>query len=114
MSRAYIVRLMPAKKPLDPARVIEAARLKVRFREWQASRRAAGQPWTQEEAAALLGFGQSALNQYLNGDIPLNLPAAVKFGKLLGCKPGDVSASAVREARESLRRTRALLTGNDK
>jgi transcriptional regulator with XRE-family HTH domain len=103
---------MPAK-PLSPAQTIEAARLKGRFRAWQESRKAAGLPWTQEEAAALLGFGQSALSQYLNGDIPLNLPAAVKFGKLLNCKPNDISPTAVREAHESLRRTRSMLTGSD-
>lgn len=74
---------MPAT-PLSPEELAEAAQLKKLFGEWQRERKEEGQPASQEAAAGLLGFGQSALNQYLNGKIPLNIEAAAKFAKLLG------------------------------
>ena len=39
----------------------------------------------------MLGFNQSALNQYLNGKIPLNVQSAIKFAELLGCSVNEVS-----------------------
>lgn len=44
-------------------------------------------------ASALLGFGQSALSQYLNGRIPLNVEAAIKFSEMLGRPVMAFSAS---------------------
>jgi SOS-response transcriptional repressor LexA len=74
---------MPAQ-PLSQQQLDEAAKLKDLFKDWQRSRKESGQPSSQEAAAELLGFGQSALAQYLNGKIPLNVDAASKFASLLG------------------------------
>jgi len=81
---------MPAQ-PLTDAQLKEAQELKQRFRLWQASRRQAGGESSQEWAAEQLGFGQSALNQYLNGKIPLNAEAASKFASLMAVQVADFS-----------------------
>ncbi|SCK09068.1 Helix-turn-helix [Variovorax sp. HW608] len=83
---------MPAKE-LTPEQKRDAKRLKVIFRAWQAERQEAGEAATQEELADLLGFGQSATSQYLNGSIPLNPRAAAKFAALIGCDVSEFSAS---------------------
>ena len=45
---------------------------------------------TQELAAELLGFeSQGTVSQYLNGKIPVNTDAALKFAALLKVKPED-------------------------
>lgn len=74
---------MPAK-PLTVRQLGDANRLKDLFVAWQADRSHAKLPYSQEWCANELGFGQSALNQYLNGRIPLNPEAAAKFAALLG------------------------------
>lgn len=74
---------MPAQ-PLTPEQLEDAARLKKLFLNWQQHQRDAGAPVSQESAAEQLGFNQSALSQYLNGKIPLNVAAATKFSELLG------------------------------
>lgn len=81
---------MPAI-PLSPEEITVAAHLKQRFVAWQAKQKQEGQPSSQEAAASVLGFNQSALNQYLNGKIPLNLQAAIKFADLLDCSVGEIS-----------------------
>lgn len=68
-----MVHVMPAK-PLTPEQKDDASRLKEAFRAWQNAKRDAGAPVSQMEAAHRLGFGQSALSQYVNGQIPLNGP----------------------------------------
>ncbi|HCD2799542.1 TPA: helix-turn-helix domain-containing protein [Escherichia coli] len=46
---------------------------------------------TQELAAELLGFeSQGTVSQYLNGKIPVNTDAALKFAALLKVKPEDI------------------------
>lgn len=80
---------MPAK-PLTEEQQQDAARLKERFKAWQKAMREAGKPVSQEAAAAKLGFGQSALSQYLNGAIPLNGQVLAKFAELL-----DVPAALI-------------------
>lgn len=85
---------MPAK-PLTEEQKREAVELKSLFRNWQAVQQRDGGDWSQEWCAEQLGFGQSALNQYLNGKIPLNPEAATKFAKLIGI---DVSAFSARLA----------------
>lgn len=46
---------------------------------------------TQELAAELLGFeSQGTVSQYLNGKIPVNTDAALKFAVLLKVKPEDI------------------------
>jgi transcriptional regulator with XRE-family HTH domain len=73
---------MPAK-PLTNQQIEDAKTLKKIFREWQSDCQKKGAKVSQESAAERLGFGQSALSQYLNGGIPLNLDAAIRFAKLL-------------------------------
>lgn len=69
----------------------DAARLKQHFQEWQRRRKHAGLPSSQEAASDLLGFNQSALSQYLNGRIPLNLQALLTFCKVIEANPADIS-----------------------
>ncbi|CAB3729078.1 HTH-type transcriptional regulator PrtR [Achromobacter piechaudii] len=88
---------MPAQ-PLTPAQLADAARLKSLFLEWKEDRRARGEPASQETVAALLGFNtQSSVSQYLNGRIPLNVNALVKFAALLGKQPEDISIDLAKE-----------------
>lgn len=55
---------------------------------------------SQEVAAERLGFNQSALSQYLNGKIPLNVDAAAKFSALLGCTIAEFSSRLHDQLRE--------------
>ncbi|OEZ91502.1 LexA family protein [Duganella phyllosphaerae] len=88
---------MPAQ-PLSQDQLSEAAKLKDLFKSWQASRKESGLPSSQEAAADMLGFGQSALAQYLNGKIPLNIDAGAKFAALLGVGLSDFSPSLADQA----------------
>lgn len=81
---------MPAK-PLSKDQLDDAARLKQRFRQWQAVRAEAGESWSQDYCSEQLQMGQSAINQYLNGKIPLNLAALVKFTNLIGASMHEIS-----------------------
>lgn len=67
------------------------------FKAWQVTRKADKFPWSQEYAAGELGFGQSAMNQYLNGRIPLNPEAASKFALLLECPVHRFSETVAKE-----------------
>lgn len=87
---------MPAL-PLTPEQRADASRLKTLFAAWQKGRREAGQPSSQEALSDLLGFNQSALSQYLNGRIPLNIVAASKFATLIGCSVADFSPALADE-----------------
>lgn len=96
---------MPAK-PLTPEQRQDAARLRRLFDSHQAKLKEAGQPYSQLELADQLGFGQSALAQYLGGKIPLNQDVLLKFATLLCVSPGlispSINASAVAAARRWL------------
>ncbi len=81
---------MPAQ-PLTPEQLEDAARLKKLFLSWQQQQKEADSPVSQAAAAEQLGFNQSALSQYLNGKIPLNVAAATKFAELLGQQISDFS-----------------------
>ncbi|MCA1857427.1 XRE family transcriptional regulator [Massilia oculi] len=81
---------MPAQ-PLTTEQLEDAARLKKLFLSWQQQQRDASAPVSQEAAAERLGFNQSALSQYLNGKIPLNVGAATKFSELLGRSVAEFS-----------------------
>lgn len=81
---------MPAK-PLTDEQKADASRLKQLFSDWQKQRKKAGEASSQEAAAELLGFGQSALSQYLMGKIPLNPEVLSKLAKLLGRDMADIS-----------------------
>ena len=74
---------MPAK-PLTDLQLTDAAALKTLFKTWQLRRKGEYLPFSQEWASEQMGFGQSAMNQYLNGKIPLNPEAASKFAVLMG------------------------------
>jgi len=93
---------MPAKK-LSPSQLAEAAALKIRFKAWQAEQRAKGLPASQDAVSEQLGFGQSALNQYLSGGIPLNAVTVGKFSKLLGVPQREISPIVVAEAEAKIR-----------
>ena len=81
---------MPAK-PLTEEQLEESRALKRLFNDWKAINRA-----TQEDALEGLGFGQSALSQYLNGRIPLNPGAAAKFARLMRCEVATFAPSIAR------------------
>lgn len=90
---------MPAL-PLTPEQHADAARLKQLFLAWKVARKEKGEPASQDLFSDQVGFGQSAVSQYLNGKIPLNPAAAAKFSKALGCQISDFSASIAAEASE--------------
>lgn len=84
---------MPAK-PLSPQQLDDAARLKTAFLEAQRSR----PDLSQEQLAYECGWKtQGAASQYLNGKIPLNLRALVRFAKVIGVKPESISPSLAAE-----------------
>lgn len=90
---------MPAK-PLTAEQSADARRLKNIFLQWQANRKEHGEPASQLDVADMLGFNQSATSQYLNGRIPLNVEAAAKFARMLGCSIADFSPSLATSAVE--------------
>lgn len=78
---------MPAK-PLTPEQKADAERLNARFK----ARKLEEPGLTQAVLADDLGFStQSAVSQYLRGEVPLNVEAAVKFADRLGCMVSDFS-----------------------
>lgn len=90
--------LVPAK-PLTPEQKADAARLKQAWEQWQQDEDAVGRPYSQAEAAFKLGFGQSAMSQYLRGYIPLNAKTLAKFCLLIGARASDISPTIVEEER---------------
>ncbi|WP_019652238.1 LexA family transcriptional regulator [Variovorax atrisoli] len=74
--------------------------MKELFAQWQADRKQAKLPASQDWCAGEMGFGQSAINQYLNGKIPLNPEAASKFAALLGVDVSVFSPSLADEIRK--------------
>ncbi|ANN71530.1 S24 family peptidase [Bordetella bronchialis] len=98
---------MPAQ-PLTPAQLADAARLRRLYERWKHERRAAGELASQEVVAGLLGFSsQSSVSQYVNGRIPLNVSAVLKFAELLSVKPHDISPDLAKE----IQRMAAVLPG---
>ena len=47
---------------------------------------------TQRKAAYELGMSQSAVCQYLNNKIPLNIEIIIKFSKLFKVAPSDIDS----------------------
>lgn len=84
--------------PLTDEQLADAKRLKQRFVDWQIRKREHKEPYSQEAAAGLLGFNQSALNQYLNGKIPLNVDAAIKMAAVFGCTVAEFSPGLAEQA----------------
>lgn len=90
---------MPAL-PLTPEQLADAARLKTKFEQWKLRRKEEGQPGSQMALGHLLEMNQSAVSQYLNGNIPLNAPVAAKFAKVFGCQIDDFSETLAKEAQD--------------
>lgn len=90
---------MPAA-PLSAEQLADAARLKSAFKKAQQSRRESGRPWSQEAIAAEAEVGnQSALNQYLNGKIPLNLKALISICRAIDANPAEISPDLINRKR---------------
>lgn len=87
---AITVALMGSKtrKPLTPEQKKDAERLRRLFdrREPKISQLDAAVQWG-------IGSTQGAVEQYLNGRIPLNLDVAVKFARGMPCSVKDFSPS---------------------
>lgn len=45
---------------------------------------------TQEEAGLAMGMGQSAVSQFLRGEVPLGLESVLKFSRLLNVDPRQI------------------------
>lgn len=90
---------VPAKE-LTAEQKDDSVRLKAAFKRWQAELDERGEPSAQLDVAHLFGFGQSALNQYINGKIPLNAPALQRFSTVMGVAPESISPSIVRAEQE--------------
>lgn len=88
---------MPAQ-PLNDDQIADARRLKEALGRFQSEARDSGRPAPQSEIAARLGFGQSALSQYINGRIPLNVPVLVRFCALLQMPMDAISPRLAAEA----------------
>lgn len=84
---------MPAQ-PLTEEQKADSARLRAAFIQWQDAQKVAKAPWSQLHVAFELGFKtQSAVSQYINGEIPLNAWALAKFCRLLELEPAQISPS---------------------
>lgn len=90
---------MPVKLPLSPEQQADARRLMQAWQQWQNDQREAGRPFSQDEVSDKLGFGQSALSQYLTARIPLNTKTLAKFCALMGVRAADISPTIVEEER---------------
>lgn len=79
-----------ASKKLTNEQMQDAARLKKIFED----RKAIDKSMTQESLAAACGWKtQSAVQQYVNGMVPLNLDALIKFSLALEVPVTDISPS---------------------
>lgn len=77
-------------KKLTPEQMEDATRLKAIFE----AKKAIDRSWTQERLAAECGWKtQSAAQQYLNGLMPLNLDALIKFSLALDVPVTEISPS---------------------
>lgn len=76
-----------SRKQLDTEQLEDAKRLKQLFNEAKLAR-----GFSQADAAYAMGYaGQSAVSQYLNGMIPLNLAALLRFADFLQVTPHEIS-----------------------
>ncbi|HEY5800920.1 MAG TPA: LexA family transcriptional regulator [Burkholderiaceae bacterium] len=88
---------MPAQ-PLSEEQLADAARLKQLFAKWRADvKEKTGRKMSQNDASEFFEFSQSALSQYLNGAIPLNIKAATAFAHVLGVDMADFSPALAAE-----------------
>ncbi|MDH5832148.1 XRE family transcriptional regulator [Luteimonas sp. M1R5S18] len=80
-----------ASKP-TPADLQAAGRLRSLWDAAKNERKQHGQRLTQTMVGDLLDIGQSAVSQYLNGEIPLNYRALLAFSEVLGVPPSSIRA----------------------
>lgn len=92
---------MPAKA-LSPQQRADAHRLENRIKQWQTERKAAGEKdFSETYIGERTGLGgQSGINQYKKGNIPLNINALVRFSALFGCRPADISPTLASQIEE--------------
>lgn len=77
---------------LTDEQVEESKRIKAIYNDRKAAARSRGEKLTQEDVAEACGWtGQSAVSQYLNGKIALNLDALMKLSRALNFEPQEVS-----------------------
>lgn len=82
---------MPTR-PTTPEQKADAARLKSLVEQWlEKDAVTRGARLAQEELASLLGVGQSALSQRLNGKLAINRDFASSIAKLIGQRVRDFS-----------------------
>lgn len=80
------------RTPLTPEQRDESSRLKAIYESRKAVARDAGGRLTQDDVAEACGWSnQSAVSQYMNGKIALNLDALLKFARALDFSPEEVS-----------------------
>ncbi|AJE21475.1 Prophage PSPPH03, transcriptional regulator, Cro/CI family [Azotobacter chroococcum NCIMB 8003] len=82
-----------ARRELTDEERAECARLKAVYEKRKAEAKDRGEKLTQADVGDACGWksGQSAVNQYFNGKVPLNVEAILKLSEVLGFKPVEVS-----------------------
>lgn len=93
ISAANKVVAMKKRRDLTAEEKAEAGRLKAVYEARKREARSRGESLTQESVGAMCGWEspQSAVNQYLNGRVPLNLDALLRFSAALVFAPAEVS-----------------------
>lgn len=77
---------------LTDEQIRESTRIKAIYTQRKEEARARGERLTQGDVAQACGWtGQSAVSQYMNGRIALNLDALIKLSKVLNFDPHEVS-----------------------
>lgn len=90
----------PRRRELTPEETADAKRLAEVYRQVKAERKERGLHLTQESLAHECGWGgQSAVSQYTNGRIPINLDALVKLASALDVEPSRISPSLAERIR---------------
>lgn len=101
ISTANTVRAMSksARRELTDEEREECSRLKAVFEKRKAEARDRGEKLTQADVGDACGWrsGQSAVNQYFNAKVPLNVDALLKLSEVLSFKPSEVSPRLARE-----------------
>ena len=103
ISTANTVRPMGTnRRKLTDTELAECSRLKAVFEQRKADAKAHGKKLTQADVGYECGWssGQSAVNQYLNGKVPLNVDALLKLAAVLNFEPRDVSPRLANEVQK--------------
>ncbi len=81
---------MPSKA-LTAEQKADAARLTALYLAWRDERRARGETANQKSLLPDADWSQSVISQYMQGVVPLNPAAVIKFASALGVAPMDIS-----------------------